>query len=302
MLVIARQVVVLLLFALIGCVMVKKNVIRSEHSALLSSIAVHVFLPCSAFNTFCSNFTPAYLAEKYPLLLVSTGLLVVLVLLGKFLARKLQPTGYNRAVYEYSLIVANASYMGYPLMQGLYGDAGLLDMMVFALPLSLYTFTLGFDLLTEQDKSGFQLKRLLKPVMVAMFLGCVVGLTGIPVPKVITQVTSSGGACLGPAGMLLLGIALANFDPRELLRHKSVYILTAVRLVAIPLLLFALLKLLRLDFALLVTMMTYSMPAGLNVVVFPQMIGHDCTRGAAVVLVSTVLSLITIPLCLYFLV
>ena len=301
MLVIFKQVVVLLLFALIGCVLAKKKVINADHSSLLSALAVYVFLPCTAFNTFCSNFTVAYLSEKYPLILISTVMLVVLILLGKVLAKKLQPTGYDRAVYEYALIIANGSYMGYPLMQSLYGDQGLLDMMVFALPIFVYTYTLGYDLLTERTGKGFSIKRLLTPVVVAMLLGCIVGLTGIPMPDVITQVTSSAGGCLGPAGMLLLGIALAKFNPKELLKHKAVYIVTAMRLVVIPLLIFAVLKLLKMDYALLVAIMTYAMPSGLNVIVFPQLIGHDCTRGASLVLISTVLSLITIPLCLFFL-
>lgn len=301
MLVIFKQVAVLLLFALIGCFLVKKKIINPDHSSLLSSLAVYVFLPCTAFNTFCSNFTVTYLSEKYPLILVSLGLLVVLILLGKVLAKKLQPTGYDRAVYEYALIIANGSYMGYPLMQSLYGQEGLLDMMVFALPIFVYTYTLGYELLTEQTGKGFSWKRLLTPVTVAMLLGCVVGLVGIPMPGIITQATSSAAACLGPAGMLLLGIALAKFDSKELLAHKAVYIVTAMRLIVIPVAIFAVLKLLKLDFAMLVAIMTYAMPSGLNVIVFPQLIGHDCTRGAAVVLISTVLSLATIPLCLYFL-
>lgn len=302
MLVILKQVVVLFLFALIGCVLVRKKMVNADHSGLLSALAVHVFLPCTAFNAFSSNFTVEYLTQKYPLVLVSAVILIVVIIMGKIIAKKLQPTGYDRAVYEYSLIIANGSYVGYPLMIGLYGTAYLLDMMLFAIPLTIYTYTLGYDLLTEQTGQKITLKRLLTPVVVAMILGCVVGLSGVVVPSVITQVTESAAACLGPAGMLLLGIALARFNPRELLAHKQVYIVTAMRLVIIPVAIFAVLKLLHLDFAILPAILSYAMPCGLNVIVFPKMIGHDCTRGAALVLISMVLSLVTIPLCLYFMV
>ena len=302
MLVILRQVAVLLLFALVGCILAKKKVLNADYSSLLSALAVYVFLPCTAFNTFCTNFTVTYLTEKYPLILVSLVLLILLILHGKFLAKKLQPTGYDRAVYEYSLIIANGSYMGYPLMQSLYGTQGLLDSLVFALPIFVYTYTMGYDLLTEQTGKGFKLKRLLTPVVVAMVLGCIVGLTGIPMPEIVTQATGSAAACLGPAGMLLLGIALSRFKVKELLVHKEVYVVTAMRLVVIPLVIFALLKLLKLEFAMLPALMTYAMPCGMNTIVFPQLIGHDCTRGAALVMISTILSLITIPLCMYFLV
>ena len=299
MLVILEQVGVLFVFALIGCVLVRKKMVNPQHSSLLSGLAVHVFLPCAAFNTFASNFTVEYLSQKYGLILVSTAILIVLMILGRVLAKKLQPIGYDQAVYEYSLIIPNASYLGYPLVMGLYGAAGLLDMMLFGIPMMFYTYTLAYDLLTERRGQKFTLRRLLNPVVVAMLLGCVVGLSGVKMPNVITQVTESAGACLGPAGMLLLGIALAEFKPRDLLGHKQVYIVTAMRLVIIPVAIFGALKLLHLDFAILPAIVTYAMPCGLNVIVFPKMIGHDCTRGAALVLISTVLSLLTIPLCLY---
>ena len=301
MLVIFNQVAVLALFTLIGCVLTKKKIVKSEQSSLLSALAVYVFLPCTAFSTFYTNFTVEYLSQKYPLVLVSTVLLTVLVIAGKIMAKKLQPTGYDRAVYEYSLIISNGSYMGCPLILSLYGSQALLDTMVYMIPLFVYTYTMAYDLLTEQTGKGFNLKRLLTPVMVAMTLGCVVGLTGIRLPAVITQVTSTASACMGPVAMILLGIALSEFHFKDLLGHKQVYIVTAMRLVIIPVAIFAVLKLLKLDFAILPAIVINAMPCGLNVIIFPKMIGHDCTRGAALVLISTVFSLITIPLCLYFL-
>jgi len=301
MLVIIKQIMVMALFALIGLVLTKKKTVNPDHSSMLSTLAVHVFLPCAAFNTFSTNFTVEYISEKYPMILISAVILLVLILFGKWLAKRLQPTGYDRAVYEYSLIISNASYIGCPLILGIYGSEALLDMMMFMIPALIYTYTLAYDLLTEKTGQPFRLKRLLTPVIVAMVLGCVAGLSGIRVPDVITQVTEAAGNCLGPVGMILLGISLAELNPKELLSHKAVYIVTAMRLVIIPVAVALILKLLGLHYILRPAVFYYAMPCGLNVIIFPKMIGHDCTRGAALVLVSTVLSLITIPLCLYFL-
>lgn len=299
MLVILKQVVILFAFALIGCVLGKKKVINVDHGGILSSLAVYVFLPCTAFNTFCANFTVEYLSQKYLLVLVSTAIMIVLILAAKVIAKKLQPTGYDRVVYEYTLIIPNTAYFGYPLVMSLFGSEAMLDMMMFGIPLTFFCYTLGYDMLTERTGQGFSLKRVLTPVVVAMLLGCVVGLTGVVLPSVITQATQSAAACLGPVGMLLLGVVLAKFNIKDLFVYKPVYIVTALRLVVIPLAVFAVLKLLRLEYMLLPAIATYAMPGGMNVIIFPQMIGHDCTRGAALVLISTALSVITIPICLY---
>ncbi len=297
MLVIFKQVAVLFLFCLMGFILAKKKVADPEKGGLLSALAVYVFLPCTAFNTFSANFTPAYLREKYPLVLVATVILVLLILNAKVLTRKIQ--GYDRAVFEYSLIVPNASYVGLPLVQALYSQEAALDMLMFGLTLTMYTYTLGYDLLTQRSGGKFSPKRLLTPVTVAMLLGCIVGLTGFQTPDVITQVTGGASACLGPTGMLLLGMTVSQFRVKDLVMKWQIYPIIALRLVVLPTVIFGICKLLQADYALLPAICTYAMPCGLNSIVFPKLVGQDCTRGAGLVLVSTVLSLVTIPICLY---
>ena len=87
----------------------------------------------------------------------------------------------------------------------------------------------------------------------------------------------------------------------ELLGNKKVYIVCAIRLIAVPVLVWGLVKLSGLEFALIPAVILYAMPCGMNTIVFPKLVDQDCRSGAAIVLVSTAISLITIPLCLYFL-
>ena len=299
MLVIFKQVAVMLIFAIVGCFMAKKKIIDPDQGSILSRLAVYIFLPCATFNSFATNFTVKYFSEKYMLILVALALLIVVSLISHWLAKKLQPNGYDRLVYEYSMIIPNVSYVGYPMILSLFGSEALLDVIVFTLPMNVYCFTLGYDMLTEQMGQKISLKRLFPPVVIAMLLGAAVGLSGLKMPAMATQVTESAAACLGPVGMLLLGIAMAKFELKDLFTYKQVYIVTAMRLVVFPAAVFAVLKLLRLDYMLLPAIVTYAMPCGLNAIIFPQMTGHDCTRGAALVLISTVLCVITVPICVY---
>ena len=66
MFIVMQQVLLLILFALVGYTLCKMGKVKSEHTKLLSTLHVYVFLPCSVLNTYAANFTPTYIREKYP--------------------------------------------------------------------------------------------------------------------------------------------------------------------------------------------------------------------------------------------
>jgi len=301
MLIILEQVGILLLFCAIGYILARKKVLDSAKGDLLSGMLVHLFMPATVFSTCAANCTVAYISEKYPLLLVSAGLLLLLIVVARFLVRFLGPACYLRDMYEYSLVIPNTAYIGYPLILSLYGSEGLLDMLIFGLPLIFYCYTTGYNILTDRRKEKFSLKKVLTPVTISMALGCIVGLSGIRIPNMITQIVDKSAACLAPLGTLLMGMSISEFSFRQMLADKRLYWLTALRLVVIPLAVFVILKLGRWEFALIPAICSHCMPCGMNVIIFPKLIGQDCSNGAGLVLLSTVLSIITIPLCMYFL-
>lgn len=300
MLIILEQVAVLLLFCVIGFILAKKNILKPEKGDLLSGMLVYVFMPATCFSTCASNCTVEYITVKYPLILVSAGLLLVIILLAKVSVRFMGKPCYLRDIYEYSLIIPNTGYIGYPLALGLYGSQGLLDMLIFGLPLILYTYTIGYNLLTDRRKEKFSLKKVLTPVTIAMALGCVVGLSGIKLPNMFTQVVEKSAACLAPIGTLLMGMSISEFPFKQMLEDKRIYFITAMRLLAIPVAVFVILKLGRWEFALVPAICSYAMPCGINSIIFPKLIGQDCHNGAGLVLVSTILSVITIPVLMSF--
>lgn len=302
MLIILEQVAVLLIFCALGYTLAKKNILNAKEGDLISSMLVYLFMPATCFSTCAANCTVEYITQKYPLILVSAGLLLLLILAAKGIARFLGPASYQRDMYEYSIVIPNTAYIGYPLTLSLYGGEGLLDMLIFGLPLIFYCYTIGYNILTDRRKEKFSLKKVLTPVTVAMALGCAAGLSGIKVPNVITQVVDKSAACLAPLGTLLMGMSLTEFSFKQMLSDKRLYWLTALRLVVIPLAVFGILKLGRWEFALLPAICSHCMPCGLNVIILPKLIGQDCRTGAGLVLLSTVLSIITVPLCMYFLI
>lgn len=292
MTIVIEQVALLMIFGLIGYTLAKTGLVSSQHTKVLSTLSVYVFLSCNVFKTFSNNFTPTYLKQNYPLLILSTVILLVMVLFAEVMARTMTKDGYKRNIIRYSLTIPNYSYVGYPLAEGIFGTLMLQNVMVVTIPTSVFTYTVGYCMLTH---SKVTFKRLLNPTTIAMVLGAIAGLTGFQLPSVMTQVVYKSAACMAPIGMLLAGAVIAEYSVKTLAKKKEVYLIAALRLIATPLVLGGALLLLGLKAYMVPLMLIFSMPCGLNTIVFPKLIGEDCETGAALALLTNLACCITIP-------
>ena len=295
MLIILKQLIVLYIFLFLGWLFGKLKKDLSEHTGILSFILVNLFLPSKVFGTFSKNFTVSYIKNNYVTIIISVSILVALAFVSWLISKPLTKNQYERKVYRYSLTISNYAYMGYVLTEQLFGTDGLTDLILFCIPFAMYTYTFGYAMLTGR---GGSLKRLVTPLTLSIALGIVVGLTQIQIPDVIGQVLSTSSACVGPLSMVLTGISLSAFAPRELVTDVKTYIVVALRLVGIPALVFGACTLLRLDGVIVPATIMASMPCGLNTIVFPKLVGEDCKIGARLALISHLFSLVTLPLWL----
>lgn len=298
MTIVIEQVLLLMLFMAAGYALCKLGITNSIHSGLLSKLCFYIFLPATIFNTFSANFTPQYLKAHYSLILVSAVALVVMILAAKPIARLLTKDEYRRKIFRYSLTVSNYGYVGYALTGGIFGSVMLQNLMMYVLPVSMYTYSIGYCMLTGKRVTW---KRLCNPPMLAMLAGGLVGFFGIDLPSAADLFITKASACMSPVSMLMTGMVISEYPIASLLKDRAVYLVTALRLLVLPLTAAFILRLLGLDSAVIPAVMFLAMPCGLNTVVFPKLIGEDCRTGAALAFVSSILCCVTIPLCLLLL-
>jgi predicted permease len=168
--------------------------------------------------------------------------------------------------------------------------------MMFSIPISCYTYTVGYCMLT---RSKVSLKKLFNPINIAMLVGAAVGLLGWKVPTVAESFFAKAAGCMAPAGMLLMGMVISEYKLKELFLNKQAYVITFFRLLMIPCLVGWVLQLFSLEILLLPTLLIMAMPCGSNTVIFPKLVGEDCKTGAALALITSILCCLTIPLCLF---
>lgn len=294
--IILEQLMLLFMFMAWGYFLGKKGLVKPDHSKVLSTLGIYLFSPCVVLRSFSTHFNVANLRQYYPLVLTGAALVIVLMIFAHFGAKLLAPDGsYARNVYSYSLVTPNYGFMGYALAEGIFGPAALLSMILFAVPHYIYTYTLGYCRLTNRPLA---LKQLLNPVMICLLIGAFLGVTGIDLPHVANVFLEKGVACMAPSGMLLTGMVISEFDLKQLITDKKVYITAFLRLLVIPLTALVILKPICSEDVVRSAILLLAMPCGLNTIILPKLVGEDCRLGAKLAFVSNILSMATIPLML----
>ena len=296
--VIFEQVLILFVFIMAGYVLGKRGIVDRSHTRILSGILVYVFLPCMVFKSFANNFNVQNLVAKSHLVMASAAILCVVALLSRVIAALITKNSYERHVYSYSLTIPNFGYMGYALAESMFGEVGLFEFMMFAIPASIYTYTVGFSTLTKRPVS---IKGLLNPAMISLVLGCAAGLIGLRFPQIMLDILNKSGACMAPVSMLLAGIVISEFDVKLLIKDKKAYLVTFLRLLVIPLIIGFVLKLFAGEEEIRYAVLFYSMACGMNTIVYPKLVNEECHIGAKLAFLTNIFTCATIPLNLYLL-
>jgi predicted permease len=290
-----EQVLILFVFILAGYGLSKAKILDSSHSRVLSGLLVYVFGPCLTFQTMADRFNRGNLTTHFTMIRASLLILLAVWLVGVLIARRMTDHPYQRHIYSYSLITPNFGYMGYALMEALYGKEGLFQFMIFAIPLSFYVYIVGFNTLTKRPMN---LKGLLNPSVGALVLGCTAGLLELRMPSVVSEILSKSGACMAPVSMILAGMVISQFPLKNMVSNVRTYLIAALRLVILPVLIgIAAEKIFGTEVA-RCAILLYCLPCGLNTIVYPKLVNEDCESGASLACVTNILACITIPLVL----
>ncbi len=297
-----QQMLFLFTLILLGYILKKGNFIPSSTATALSKLENYLFIPALVLNTFIQNFTVSKLQTTGSVFLFSFVLLLVMIILSLVSVRFITKDTYVRKICLYGLCFSNFSFMGNAIVGALFPDV-LFDYIVFTLVLWAVIYLWGAPalLMGDDEQKGIlaSLKKLINPMFACMLVGMLIGLTGIPVPPFATSAITALSNCMSPLAMIITGITIAKIDIKAVLKVKTVYLVSLLRLIIYPLLFIGIYYLLPIDLPrnlLVCAVVSLAMPLGLNTIVIPAAYGKDTTVASGMALISHILSVITLPL------
>ena len=251
------------------------------------------------FESFHMEFSLDTLKQGGLALIIATGMAVVALVLGSVLYLRFPQR--ERSILQYGTLVSNSGFAGLPVVSGAYGSEGLFLGSLFIIPTRILMWSAGISLFTKADARDAFKKVMLNPAIIAVEIGIVRMVFQIPLPHFVDTAIDNLGACTSPIAMALVGAILADVPVRSVFDPKSFY-LVAVRQILLPCLCLAALTVLKVDpLTAGVSVVLTGMPIGSTTAILAQKYGADAQFASKCVFISTLTSLITVPILTLFL-
>ena len=290
-----RQIAIMALLAAVGVYLSRKGFLSPQGTKDLGAILLRVIIPCVIVKSYITEFSRERLLE----LALSAGL----ALIGFILAMVISylALGKRRRPEHFAASFCNAGVIGIPLAQAIIGEEGVFYIAASVALLNLFQWTYGVYIMADR-KDAISAKTIAKnPVVIAIVIGVVLFVSQIPVPGIVTSTLGYIAGMNTPIAMILMGTYLAKLPLKKLL-DKRAYGCVLFRLVIIPaviLLVFWVLPVSNADIA-LAAFLAAATPVGANICVFAQQYDCDYEFSVVTVCLSTLLSVITVPLLVSF--
>lgn len=292
-----QQIVQLFLMIFMGYLIVKTGLVRDDDSKVLSKIILYLIVPCVIINSFQVDYTTdtvkGLLIAFAASVMTQVILLVVISVAGKLL--------HLNEVEVASVYYSNSGNLIVPIVTFILGQEWVLYGCVFMSVQLVFLWTHCKKIISREASYDWK-KIILNINMISIFIGVVLFFTKIRLPEIIGNTLASVGTMIGPASMIVTGMLFAGMNLKQIFANKRVYFITFLRLIAVPLIALVLIKLSNLasfsadgNKIMLIVFLAIITPSASTVTQMCQVYGNDSKYASAINVMTTLLSIITMP-------
>lgn len=296
-----KQVLIMFLLVGVGYICFRKNKITLEGSRNIANILIYLSLPCVIINSFLVTFSYEKLIGLLYSSLAAIAVLVISMVISKLFFGK-------DAILNFAAAFSNPGFFGIPLIVGTISNEAVFYIATFIAFLNYLQWSYGVALLInaesihnekgEWKKYIPSFKRLISaPFLIAVIIGLFFFISQIHVPDLLLKSVQHIAGLNTPLAMFSIGVYLAQINPIRMLKNHKLYLLALVRLIIIPAACMLVLMLLPAEFTemKMALLIAVACPTGSNVAVYAQLYESDYGYAVETVIISTLLSVITIP-------
>ena len=297
-----QKIAVMFIMMAIGFLLGKLKIITNDGNRVLSNISLFLVSPLLSFISYQREFSQS-IAKN---LLVTLGLTAILYVVQIAIVLLMIPKKRKgSAIERMSLIFSNCGYIGIPLVQSVFGNDGIIFLTMNIAVFYVLTWTLGVSLMTGKISVKQTAKNLCTPAIFAVVLGVIFFVFRIDLPDIIHEPLQSIGDMNTPLAMLIAGSTLSGTNIFGCLKKVRIYLLTAARLILLPVV--CLFCLFGLSFAgvdhmvITIVLIAASCPSAVITTMFSHRYGGDSVYASEIFAVTTILSALTIPFIMWLL-
>jgi predicted permease len=284
---------------LLGFILGKKAWVDEHVNKKLINLLLMVAMPCALFNAFPDVFQMDSLQLLFWGLGSGALVFMVMILLSKILFfRKFSRKNYFE--YQFAFVFNNAVFLGYPLISTIFGANGLIAYAGFVLVFNLMLFSYGVMLIEKKFDIRHVGRALVNPNIIAVLLGALVFVFSLKLPQPLTSTINYVGGIMTPLSLICIGYMLSRAQLSQVFRNRKIVLACLAQLILAPLTAFGVMKLIGApDSVLMVIVLIQALPTATTLGLFAEKYDRDTENASGLVVVSTILSAITLPLVVF---
>lgn len=296
-----EEIVKLFVIMFMGYAVVKAGLMKSSESKSVSVILVYLVIPCVIIKAFQVDYTPDVQKGLFLAIAAAVAVHILFLLITIPLKKIFQMDVIEQATSIYS----NAGILVIPLVQELLGQDYVIYSSAYIAVQLILLWTQGKNMLCEEEKLEWK-KIFLNVNIISIIAGIVLFLFRIKLPAGVQDVLGMMNNMIGPLGMLLAGMAIAEVPLKSIFTKKRNYLSVALRLLLYPVLGLFLMKAIQIvvnlensSQILLTVYLACVTPACASVTSMAQLYDKDAAYASSLYVLTTLLSIVTMPVMVY---
>lgn len=292
------QMLALLLMIGTGYLVTKTGMMDEHTNRQMSKMIVNVFNPLLVFSGAANAVGTVPLDTMGTVGLIAAGMFLFFILAGMVLSPLFDKDSRQRKIFQLMFVFSNLGFIGIPVVTSILGAEYVVYVTEFMLVYTIVFYTYGIALM-EGKFSLSSLKGMINTGTVCSLAALAVIIFGIQIPDFIKTAITYMGNVASPMALVAVGFTLARSDWRKIFGQGRLYVFAVIKLLALPLLMLPVLRLVTDDRALLpVCMIMFGMPIGNMPLILGNQKGIDGSTCSAAIILTTVLCVFTVPVLL----
>ena len=292
------QMVVLFLILILGYIGGKTKVLTVADNKPLSKMVNCITNPCSVLHSALCVERALENGEVLKLIGITVIMYFGLILIAELTTRVLGVKPNEQGQYKFMMVFSNVGYMGIPVVRVIFGEEATFCVAIFIMVFYLFIYTYGVrQICSEPGQKGIDWKKVICPMTTSSLIAIIGYLAGIQVGGVIKDTLKTVANITTPCAMLIIGCALSSVPVKNVFSNWRLYIVALLKLLVIPVAVYLLLKpIMGPSMVLGVMVVIMAMPVATIITMLSAQYDKDQTLAASSVFITTLLSVITIPL------
>ncbi len=293
---VSGQILAMALMVVVGFFMFKAKLISDKGIKDMSALLLKVVMVMIVVSSFQREFDAELFIDWCTMLGASLLTYLISAAIAELAFRK--KGSYPIAESKLGVVFPNCGFLAFPLIQALAGDIGIFMGSTSVIILNVLQWTYGAKLINSGSKIGIR-KILVNPGTFAVLCSLVLFASPWKLPQPVFQAVDAIGSLNTPLAMILLGAMLAQTNIKAALSKFCYYKIAVLKLLAVPAIMLVILSLLSLsDTVRLVAYICSVVPTATSVSMISQLYDSDYRFATNLVVITTVLSVITMPVLL----